>query len=155
MERNGFSLIELIVVICVIGTLVSLATLRFNELARKSGIEGQTKMLYADLMKLRAHALFERHRHVATFSPTRFAIYSSNRATGTPVMARELRYPLKTAGVTLHFNEHGLADNSASICVDDDAGEAGYDSLVVFVTRVQMGKRDAGGNCATEQIRTR
>ena len=154
MDRNGFSLLELVVVICIIGVLVAVATLKFNEAARRSGIESQTKMLYADLMKLRAHALFKKQKHTVKFTRTNFSIYSSGHATGAPIVQRELRYAMRAANVTLHVDERGLVEFGNSICVDDDGSGAGFDSLVVSATRIQMGKRVAGGSCNSDDIRT-
>lgn len=154
MQRNGYSFLELLVVLSIVSSLLAVASLNFHDLLKKSGIESQTKMLYADLMKLRAHALFEKQTRAVRFTPHRFAIYPSDQVTGTPVLERELRYPLRNASLTLRFNERGLAESNASICVDED-GSAAYDSLVVFTTRIQMGKRETGRGCTGDYIKTR
>ena len=52
-------------------------------------------------------------------------------------------------GVRLTYIDFGN-----SICVDDDGSGAGLDSLVVSTTRIQMGKRVAGGSCNSDDIRT-
>ncbi|HEY6838611.1 MAG TPA: prepilin-type N-terminal cleavage/methylation domain-containing protein [Geobacteraceae bacterium] len=156
MLRNGFTLVEVVVVMAIIATLMVIATLNFREFSRKCGIENQTKMLYVDLMKLRSHALFERQHHAVKLTPTLFAIYSSHEASGEPIARRHLRYPITNSEIVLNFNERGLLDGSfgRSICTSDDASPAAYDSLVVFTTRIQMGKREHGGACVSSSIRT-
>lgn len=156
MERNGFTLVEVLVVLAIMATLSVIATLDFQEFSRKYGIENQTKMLYADLMKHRSHALFEKQGHAVRVSPGLFALYSSYDTTGEPVARRYLRYPVTNAELVLHFNERGLVETgNGSICTSDDASSAAFDSLVVSKTRIQMGKREHGGACASSSIHTR
>lgn len=154
MVRNGFTLVEVLVVMAIIATLLFIATLNFQEFSRKCGIENQTKMLYVDLMKLRSHALFERQHHAVKFTPTLFAIYSSPDASGEPIARRTLRYPVTNTDLVLTINERGLLEDYASICTSDDASPAAYDSLVLYATRIQMGKRAHGGECRSSSIKT-
>jgi prepilin-type N-terminal cleavage/methylation domain-containing protein len=155
MQRNGFSLVELVVAIAIIGILASIATLNFREFSRKHGMECQVKMIYADLMRLRVHALYEHKLHVAKFTQTQFMIYSSSEVVGEPIMRRKLNYPLTNASFKLKFNERGLAESSnGSICISENNNPAVDDSLVVFTTRIQIGKRKSGAACLSENITT-
>jgi prepilin-type N-terminal cleavage/methylation domain-containing protein len=153
MGRNGFSLLELICVLAIIGILLGLSTLKFNEYCRKCDMESQTQQIFADLMTLRATALCEKRHLAVKFTSTTFAIYSSNNVTVAPVRKRILNHPLKTTSLKLVFNERGLAETNSSICIDGD-NPAYCDSLVVFTTRIQTGKRKAGRDCLSEHIVT-
>ena len=56
-QQQGFSLIEVLVVITVIGILASLATPSFNETIARRRIQGATEKLYADLQFTRSEAI--------------------------------------------------------------------------------------------------
>lgn len=147
-EQKGFSLVELIIVIGIISILLTMATLQFNEYTKKANIEAQTKMIYADLMNLRAQALFQKRGRSATITATVFSIYSSTETTSAaPISSRTLTYPVVYSGTsTIMFNTQGLLDGvtNKTICTEPYDNPAGYDSLVLFTTRIQLGKRDPG-----------
>ena len=158
MRQNGFSLVELVVVIAILAILLSIATLQFNQYIKKSVIEGQVRTMYTDLMTVRSQALFEKRDRTVTVTATTFSVYSSNLATGTPVLQRVLKYNVTNSSMpyTVKFNSRGVIDGvNASICIEPSDNPAAIDSLVLFTTRIQMGKRNAGATCNSENITTK
>lgn len=152
MNRYGFTLIELIVVIAIMGILLSVATLSFQEYSQKANIESQVRSLYSDIIQMRSSAMFSRTAKSATYTATTFKIFSSNVVTVTPIIQRTLRYPISwTNSGQINFDGQGLilGVSSASICVTDN-NNASIDSIVIGAVRTQMGKRD--GTCSDAHI---
>ena len=154
MKRNGFTLVELIAVVAIIATILAISTLQFSQMTRKANIEAQTKMLYADLMGVRAQALLQKRDRLVTFGSTLFTIYSSGSGLGTPVLQRTLKYPIVPAGTSVTFDTAGMVswtpstDQSIAVCVDPVEDAAGVDTVVFDQTRLQIGKRTKGKDCA-------
>jgi prepilin-type N-terminal cleavage/methylation domain-containing protein len=158
MRQNGFSLVELVVVIAILAILLSIATLQFNQYTKKSVIEGQVRTMYTDLMTVRSQALFEKRDRTVTVTATSFSVYSSSLATGTPVLQRTLKCRVisnNSMPYTVTFNSRGVIDgvDNASICAEPSDNPAAIDSLVLYTTRIQMGKRDAGADCSAANIK--
>jgi prepilin-type N-terminal cleavage/methylation domain-containing protein len=146
MRQRGFSLVELLTVIAVIGILLSLSTIQFNSWMRKTRLEAQVQKVYADLNQVRTKAMFNRKGRSVTITSTQFAIFSSNVTTVTPVSSSTLLYPVTlNNGAKLDFDERGLLSNvtDASICVLPSDNGANIDSLVLSETRILMGKCNA------------
>ncbi|OPY75939.1 MAG: hypothetical protein A4E65_03340 [Syntrophorhabdus sp. PtaU1.Bin153] len=59
MKRNGFSLIELLAVMALIGILAGLGTVSFRGWASRHEVEKQVKEIYADLASARIAAMRE------------------------------------------------------------------------------------------------
>ena len=78
MKRNGFSLIELVVVIAIMGTLIAIGALGYSSMTRKAGVEGQVKTMYADLMNARSQALYRKTCRYVTVTGTQFSVYTSS-----------------------------------------------------------------------------
>lgn len=156
MSRNGFTLVELMITVFVIAVLLGISTLKFGQMSKKSGIDAQTRMLYADLMTVRNEALTRKKGRAVTFDGAQFKAYSSQEALGKVMMQRTLKYPMLPATVTtIYFDTLGVATWSASgnvyeslpICVDPMEDSAAYDSLILSRTRIKMAKRKSGAEC--------
>jgi len=63
MKQNGFALTELIIVIVILTTLVSIATLSYNNMQRKANTERYTREFFADLNTARSDSIFRKNRH--------------------------------------------------------------------------------------------
>ena len=157
MCQRGFSLVELMIVIAIMGILLSIATLNWNEMQTKSAVESQIKKIHADLMEVRLQALYSKRSRSVVISGQVYKSYSSTVITSTALETKQLRYPVVwNGGGTLTFDAQGLTNNQGSLCVmltSDIAviNSAAVDSIVVSQARTNLGKR-TGGGCASANI---
>jgi len=128
---------------------------------RKGAVESQTKELYSDLMATRVAAVTQGSAKRVILTPTTFTLISS--AVGGPTaasravktFAKPITWSGKTSGVTtleIIFDERGMLgvddlDDNITICVSPSVESAQYDSIVLFVTRVHLGKVVFEGEC--------
>ncbi|MFA6823109.1 MAG: prepilin-type N-terminal cleavage/methylation domain-containing protein [Geobacter sp.] len=68
-SNKGFSLTELIVIVAIIATLGTIATLNFSQWQRKYAIEAQTKEMLADLSNVRMQAIQTKREHRVFLNP--------------------------------------------------------------------------------------
>lgn len=162
MREHGFSLVELMIVIAISGILLAIATLNWNAMQTKSAVESQIKTIYADLTEVRLQALHTKKPRSVIISGQLFKVYSSEVTSVTPVVTKQLRYPITwNGGADLTFDEQGLTTNAGSLCVlpgndTTTVNSAAVDSIVVSQARINLGKRTgvgAGvGGCASASI---
>lgn len=158
MCQRGFSLVELMIVIAIMGILLSIATLSWNEMQTKSAVESQIKKIHADIMEVRLQALYGKRARSVVISGQVYKSYSSRVITSTALETKQLRYPVvwNGSGGVLTFDAQGLTSNLGSLCVlptNDTAviNSAAVDSIVVSQARINLGKRTVGG-CASANI---
>jgi prepilin-type N-terminal cleavage/methylation domain-containing protein len=70
MKKEGFSLIELLVVIIILGIVASLGTVSFTGWVRKHDLESQVKEMYTDLINARITAMHQNRAHFITLVDT-------------------------------------------------------------------------------------
>lgn len=159
MKGNGFALTELIVVVAIIGTLLSIATIGFNSWTRKYGTEAQVKELLADITAVRLRAIETKQRHQLTLNPGAISAAFWTDAgvlTPLPAFSKTLKYPIQqfSSGVlsalsntTLVFNERGyLPAAGLTIAVGDLQSGAALNCLVIHTARINMGRIN-GNSC--------
>jgi len=56
-KRGGFTLIEIMIALAIVGIVVMLATSTFRGMMEKYRVEGETKQMFADLMDARGRAM--------------------------------------------------------------------------------------------------
>ncbi len=150
MNNSGFSLIEILVTLTIVGIILATGSLQFNSYVTKGAIERQTRELYAEFMAIRTAAITQQKTKIVKMTPTAFTFYSSISGGGGTVV-KNLSKPITWTGKALSetemmiiFNEQGafdLANNgNISICVKPTVENAQVDSIVVFSTRVHLGK---------------
>jgi prepilin-type N-terminal cleavage/methylation domain-containing protein len=154
-RTNGFTIVELIVVIAVIGILLAIATFGFSQYQRKAKMEEQMRTLYADLMESRSKALYEKIPRTVKVQANSYAVYPAPNAAGTPELSRVLNYPVVFSLATDNvFNTQGVLANATAktICIQEQPNQLSVDAVIITETMVSIGKRTNGAACATANI---
>ena len=164
MKKNGFSLIELLVVMVILGILAGLGTVSFRGWVRKNELESQVKEMYIDLMNARLTAMHRNANHIISLTGNKMSgsvdtngdgvgdtgLCIWGRHKGDPVDGscpddkslsyKNLTYPMTWSGTgTLGFNARGLSNTNKTICVFSTLNPS-YDCIAVSSTRIRMGK---------------
>jgi len=163
MDKNGFSLIELIIVIAIFGILLAIAALSGREWMERYRVEGQTKEMYADLMKARVSAMQRNRMFFVRLAQNQYAIYEDTFSSpdgnevydpgqDTLVTQKTLQYTFNSGyPASFDFTANGLllsTNPTDTISVTSTANPLS-DCIVISTTRILMGKMN-GTNCATQ-----
>lgn len=153
MNQRGFTIVEIMMVIGIMGILLTVATVQFSTYTRKAAVESQTRVLYSDLMEVRNKALFEKsNRLLKLQSATSYVIYGDS---GTTVLeTKPLKVPIIwTNSGDILFDTRGMLQNvdNKTICISDENGSP-VDSIVISATRIRIGKLDEGASCNASNV---
>lgn len=148
-HERGFSLVELVVVIAIMGILGTLATVWFGSYLQKANVEQQVRIMYADLMKARAQAIMQKTPLKVEVSTTRLTF--KDAGTDAVIGATDLKYPIAAvASSTVQFDTLGFASGAGvpmTLCVAPVGNTpASVDGIQIDPSMIQMGKI-TGGAC--------
>lgn len=159
--RAGFTLVEILITITLLGILLALAVGNFGGLNEKYKVEAETKQLYADLMDARGRAM-QRNRVFFVRFPlgTRYATYedtdtapdgngvwdnASDTMVANVTVAHSITTVLPGGANAFEFNRNGIASVTGNLRFSSTAGPD-YDCITIRPTRIKMGQY-TGGVC--------
>ena len=162
MSVRGFSLVELVLIIAVMGILLAIATQNWNAMQTKGAIESEIKMIQADLMELRLQALYQKRPRSAVINGLDFKVYSSTVTGVAPLQVKQLKFAtVWDSGDTVSFDAQGLLDgvDHRYLCVVPSSNlsvinGAYVDSIDISQSRITLAKRTKGG-CDSASIEQR
>ncbi|MDD5008669.1 MAG: GspH/FimT family pseudopilin [Syntrophorhabdaceae bacterium] len=166
MKKNGFTLVELLAVIAIVGILSGIAVGNLRGLASKYQLENQVREMYADLMSARMMAMNKNRAVFVNLAVTgQCTLYEDvnndgtlNTASDTQIV-RQKPQAYSFFGTTvsnramtwngsnpIEFNSRGLANTQGTICVYSTVNPS-YDCVTISTTRIILGKLTVQGTC--------
>jgi prepilin-type N-terminal cleavage/methylation domain-containing protein len=149
--RGGFTLVEILIALAIVGIVVMLATSTFQGMMEKYRVEGETKQMFADLMDVRGRAMQRNRSFFVQINTNDYKLYEDTDPTpdgdgvldntaDTPVANVNVRHEMYPGGLSgFRFNRNGIASVTGTIRLSSTA-QPDYDCITVRETRIKMGK---------------
>jgi prepilin-type N-terminal cleavage/methylation domain-containing protein len=161
-NKQGFTLLELIVVLMIMTILIAVAMLSYKGIQQRSDLDQKVKQMYADLMSTRIRAMQRSRDHFVSLpsGSTIYRVYedgpapdgdgSFNTATDSQLSMKNITpytLVLSTATLTLvQFNSKGLVTGTTGWVRLNTTVDGEYDCIVIDQIKTGMGKMN-GANC--------
>jgi prepilin-type N-terminal cleavage/methylation domain-containing protein len=163
---RGFSLIEVLVVVIIVGILAGLGAANYAKLMRKTKIDNQMRKMQTDLMNVKVKAMTKNRNHFLTLASGGYTAYDDtnedgNLTVGTDPAVLRSNQALNLSSVTsqeflpivwsgtaqLDFTPKGLSTTSNTVCLFSDVSTR-YDCVNITPTRITLGKLANQGVCS-------
>lgn len=151
-KRGGFTLIEILIALAILGIVVMLATGTFQGMMEKYRVEGETKQIFADLMDARGRAMQRNRAFFVKVTGDRYATYEDTtpapdgngtlESTDAVSASATVRHTITCdpGGLSdFRFSRDGIASATGTIRLSSTA-QPDYDCITVRETRIKMGK---------------
>jgi len=166
--RGGFTLLEIMIVIAILGILAVIGVTNFRGLNEKYKVEAETKQFYADVMDARGRAMQRNRMFFVRFSGTgpNYTGYSTYEDTNTPPDGNgnlENTIDTRVASVSVahtftsttaggfDFNRNGIASVATGNILFSSTAKPDYDCITILPTRIKMGQFNAGTGMCDEK----
>ena len=163
MKKNGFTLVEVMIVIAIIAIIVSIATLNFKDMKGKADTEKQTLQLQADISNVRLNAMQNKQRSVMLFDTKQYIYktYSSDNESlddGDEVNTASFRNdikltfesaPLRFPDVKrVEFDSRGYTNMpTTTIVIMPITNNGGLNCIEVQTARTSIGRMENDSTC--------
>lgn len=169
MKRDGFTLIEILVTIAIIGILMSVTTLEFTGMRRKANIERQTREIYNAIVETRLSAMQNRKRQAVYIGPKQYvfkqwtsandSLTSAWKTTRTvnvdyAMKIRPEGAALADPDVTVNraeFDTNGSANNTLfTLFIAPDVTDVSNNCIVLHTAITNIGRMASGNKCSIQ-----
>lgn len=164
--RAGFTLVEIMIVLAILGIIVVIAVSNFQGLNEKYRIEGETKQMFADLMDARGRAMQRNRSFFVQINANNYKTYEDTDPApdGNGVLSVGSDTLVANATVThtivtdnlaggassFRFNRNGIASATGFVRFSSTA-HPDYDCITILETRIKLGQYDATGGACVEK----
>lgn len=156
-ERGGFTLVEIMITLAILGIVVVIAVSKFQGMMEKYRVEGETKQMFADLMDARGRAMQRNRAYFVQINANGYNTFEDTSPAPDGNGSLELANDTLVASATVHhtitttpgglsnfrFNRNGISEVTGFIRVSSTA-QPDYDCITVNATRIKMGQINAG-----------
>ncbi len=160
-NRPGFTLIEVLIVMAVMGILLSITSLDFNNWMKRYQTEGQAREIHSDVANFRLGAMQNKQRRAVMLGSNmlEFRTYSSPATqAGTVVSTKSLKYEIRKLvsgsynvfdinADRIEFDERGFTNNLMTIVMLPMRINAGDNCLIVHTARTNLGRMTDASTC--------
>ena len=157
--QSGFTLVELMVVVAIIGIVLAIATMNFTQWNDKYTVESYTKEIYSILMKARNDAANTNTQNLVTLAANQVQVTQDDNGNGVvdpgePTTTNPFpRFAIQFAISPIVFDRRGIANvvvnQTIRITGYSPNASPGVDCIVVAKTRINMGVM-TGGACVQQ-----
>ncbi len=160
IEERGYSLMEMITVIAILGLIVGIAVPLTLQTARNARAQNEVEMIYSNLSEARQRALQHNRLHMVRLAADGMTVYQDLNGDGVPQSNEMLsgltfanpQYPLQgdvggdaigSTPLTIFISTRGLMEPTGTVLVP---GNASKNCVAIGFTRVGVGRHD-GNTC--------
>ncbi|NVN99835.1 MAG: type II secretion system protein [Geobacteraceae bacterium] len=164
MRPKGFTLVEVLFAILIMGILAAVSIPNYNAMKKKADIERQTREIYSTVVATRLSAMQNKQRSIIFFQPNsyQFKVYSSSAEPQTAGALRSstaLPFKLQkvdsTSGLIdftasnniLEFDVNGVTTTNMTFAITPVIYNEGTNCIVVHAIRTNMGRMSSATDC--------
>lgn len=158
MNRRGFSLIELLIIVAIVSILAVALGFQFSGWIGSYNVESQTKNMYIDLMNARARAMGRNRAHFVVVTNSNYQIFEDTNENGscescasgsgadspvpgfTSAKTFDSNYQASSGTGTITMDTRGMISPTTTIQFNNGGYSPDYDCIIVEATRIKMGK---------------